>query len=450
VLVVAVLLLLQVGQIAGADGYSVYQVTRSMVEDQDFSIPYGAGVVQGEGGDYYSKYGLGLSLLALVPYVLAWPFAQLSGHADVVEQAAVASLMPVIGALLVLALFVSARRLGAGVRASLIVALGATAGTFALTYNAKEFFAEPVVALFVLVCGERLLARRPAQAGAALAFAALVRPQSFALVPLLFLVLYLEGGFTWLRKALLPLAAVLVVTLGYNAIRFGDLTETGYFDEGFTTPFFTGAGHLLFEPSKSLFIFVPAMLAVPFALRATWRTHRGFTLFAIGNLVITFAMTALWHDWKGGWAWGPRLLLPGLLVALVVLAPFIEAAPWRRKAVLASFAVGFVVSASTLLVPTQAQQLDRPLPKYGPEIARQVELIPDKIEYSMKHPFAGTEADHRDYLSLWQVGVMRDLGKPGMVLALGLSAFLLAAVLKSGALLRRRLGLGGGLSAVEP
>ena len=55
---------------------------------------------------------------------------------------------------------------------------GSGCGTFLIVYT-KEFYGEPVVALFLVVALERALAGRPGQSGAALAAGALVRPEAF-------------------------------------------------------------------------------------------------------------------------------------------------------------------------------------------------------------------------------------------------------------------------------
>ena len=118
-----VFLLLQQGAVTSSDGASVYAVTRSLVEDGDLSVERELGVA-GRHGEYFSKYGIGLSLLAVVPYALVRPLAGLYHRPDALGQAAVASLLPLASALLVVALFALCRRLGA-VRSSILVATGA-------------------------------------------------------------------------------------------------------------------------------------------------------------------------------------------------------------------------------------------------------------------------------------------------------------------------------------
>lgn len=66
----AVFLLLQQADITVVDGSSMFAVTRSLVEHGSFAVAPSMGI-PASGGHAYSKYGLGLSLLGVVPYALA-------------------------------------------------------------------------------------------------------------------------------------------------------------------------------------------------------------------------------------------------------------------------------------------------------------------------------------------------------------------------------------------
>jgi hypothetical protein len=463
-LVAAMFLLLQVGHINGSDGHSMYAVTRSLIEHGQLSVDPADGV-RGVGGAYYSKYTIGLSLLAIVPFVVMSPLAHLFGHGDVVHQAGVATLMPLVGALMVAWLYVLARRLGASTPSSLLVAVGGVVGSFVLIYVTKEFFGEPVVALCIVITAERLLARHPMQAGAALAFGVLVRPQTLAVIPILLVVAYMQGGSRWLLRAAVPLTFAVAVTAGYNAFRFGSVTSFGYsprnrfvlrlpppsqFDHHrgprVTHSFGRGVLGLLAYPTKSFLLFVPAVILVPPALIALWRRHREIVIFLSASAIATFVVVAAWAGWAGGWCWGPRLLIPALIPLLAALAPWIDGIKWRARAFICLSAAGFLVSASALVVATRAQTLDPrrpprvgPVVARGPAVTRQYALIPATVSYTYERPFEGAGADHRRYVALWQVNVVRQLGRPGLALAGVLTALLLAAAWKSLALLRRRL-----------
>lgn len=54
------------GELGWSDGRSMYEVTKSIVEDGDVTINQRV-VWKGVGGQHYSPYGIGLSLLAIAP-----------------------------------------------------------------------------------------------------------------------------------------------------------------------------------------------------------------------------------------------------------------------------------------------------------------------------------------------------------------------------------------------
>lgn len=431
-----VFLLVQEGAITGYDGGTMYEVTRSMAEQADVAISEEWNTLPGRRGLEYSRYGLGLSLVALFPYVLLSPIANLSGSRDVILEAAAGSTMAFISAGLVVALYLLARRLGTGVRAAALVGIGCVIGTFMLPYT-KEFFAEPLTALLLIVAIERILADRPVAAGLALGLAVLTRAQNIVLAPIIVLITLRRRGLAGSLAFVASMTPGVVATLAYNAARFGSPFEFGYEDVGFTTPFFEGAAGLLFNPLKSIFIFAPIIVLLPAALTHLWRTNRDAFALVTGNVLITFAITVTWFAWHGGWGWGPRLLLPAVIPATAAIGPWLSTTR-RRKVATVLFATGFVVSLPALIVPTQAQQLEVPpvppsthfldtQPLSSPSVHRQFELVPSTARYSVAHPYGGLDdgRNYLRYLSLWQFGAARVLGPKALALAVGASALLL-------------------------
>lgn len=122
------LLLLGQAQITVVDGSSMLAVAQSIVHHGTLTVPDQLGVV-GHDGRSYSKYGILLPLLSVVPVAIAQPIALVTGHLDKVEAALTASLMPLITGALVGALFLLGRRLGAPRPAAALVATGTVLGT---------------------------------------------------------------------------------------------------------------------------------------------------------------------------------------------------------------------------------------------------------------------------------------------------------------------------------
>ncbi len=213
---------------------------------------------------------------------------------------------------------------------------------------------------------------------------------------------------------------------GLQPVPLRGLFNSGYRRESFSTPFLHGAEGLLLGRNKSLLLFAPiVVLLIPCGFRL-WRNNRLLVSLAASNFVIFFVLAALWHSWQGGWSWGPRLILPGVIAALPLLA---SATQYEKGVGVGLLLLGFAISASTLIVPTQAQQLDHPPPTNGPAVIRQYELVPSVVRYSAHHLRAAhVPGISRKYVSLWQVNVGRQLGTKGLLFGLIGSLVLLAAL----------------------
>ena len=162
----------------------------------------------------------------MIPYLAVRPLAFASGHSDQVLEAAAASVMPLVTAALVVALYLLARRMGGRPRSALVVAVGAVAGTFVLPYS-KEFFAEPLTALGLVAAIERLLAGRPTAAGWWLGVAVLVRPQTLLFTPVVPLVAWRQDGFRSAFRIAAGAAPGVLATVAYNMVRFGQPLRFG-------------------------------------------------------------------------------------------------------------------------------------------------------------------------------------------------------------------------------
>ncbi|MPZ74263.1 MAG: hypothetical protein GEU74_13720 [Nitriliruptorales bacterium] len=431
----AAFLIVQEGAVTGYDGATMFAVTESLVERGTVAVSPEFNTMPGRGGLEYSRYGLGLSLLAIPPYLAAKTIPVSSGAADKLLEGAVSLSMAFVTAALVVALYVLARRLRSNVGPALLVAVGGVIGTFVLPYG-KEFFSEPLTALCLVVAIERLLAGRASASGLAMGAAVVTRTQNVLFAPVLVLVAWRRGGLPAAARTCAGMVPGAVVTLGYNLIRFGDPLTFGYEDVGFTTPLLNGVGGLLFNPWKSVLLFAPLVVLLPLALRYLWRHDRAAFVLLTANLGITFLVTAAWFAWHGGWSWGPRLLLPGLVPAFAAIAPWLVTT-WRVRTAALLAVAGFAVSFPALIVPTQAQQLETPpvppeahfldtQPLASPSVPRQWELIAPTTRYSLEHRYEGVDdgRNYLRYLSLWQLGVSRVYGSRGLAAALLVTALL--------------------------
>ncbi|MFI5040339.1 MAG: hypothetical protein ACHQNA_00590 [Acidimicrobiales bacterium] len=425
-----VLLLFAQGTITGIDGDSQFATAKAIVDRHALAIGPNLQSTQGLHGRWYSWYGIGFGVITAVPYALGKLAATVIGHANEVELFATSSLIPILCGLIVIAMIRLARTLGASLRSSVIVALAVMFGTFFMPYS-KEYLTEPAVILSLLVCYDEALHDRQVTSGTALAVACLIRQQTFVMLPVLAFIWWRRGGIAAVIRGAVPVAVAGAVTAWVNQARFGSVTNFGYAGQTFRGNVASNSWRLLVSPYKGVVIFAPIIVLVPFATAALWRARPDGVILLAAGFAITFALDAAWWDWKGGWCWGPRLLLPGLVPLFAVLGPWIDRSARRLRLLGALALAGFVISGPVMVTPMEAQlQYAHPS---GPQIVRQFRLVPTIARYTLHH--AKKEQTHilgvsQRFIDVWQVGLIRSLGKAGGAVALaGTVVFLVALAL---------------------
>ena len=341
----------------------------------------------GPEGDDFSKKGPAPAMLAVPFYLIGWlssrlPVAAL--HLSMLQtafwlNAVVTALTGVLLARTVLALGYSLR---AAVLAGAIFGLGTIAWPYA-----THFFGEPVSALAILGLFYALLRLR--QTGASryallggLAAGVMVTTSAAHAVLLAPFGLYLllavhqwarrgaqganhrpQAGIRYLLSAIgrllafaVPLAAMAGLLVLYNLARFGTPLSTGYHfeaGEGFNANWLVGLWGLLFSPYRGLFWYTPLALLSVLAWPGFIRRHRaeGWLLAAVALVMVL--LFAKWWMWWGGFAWGPRFLVPLAPLLVLVLAPWLAVgeargarSAWpivRRVAAILVLALSFVV-----------------------------------------------------------------------------------------------------------
>lgn len=307
----------------------------------------------GPDGQVYSKKGPAPAFLA-APWYLLLRMGALIGAGFGLLQATLLW-NGIITALTAALLWLTANRLGYRNRTGALLGLLFGLATIAWPY-ANQFFGEPLSAFALLLTFYGILSWRrsgrvfwmaAAGVGAGLAIATVTAHVLLVGV----LGLYALAGWWWhdkqgatdgaessagrdvkglltgLAAFAIPILIAGALLMWYNAVRFGSPFETGYhFDsgEGFTTPIWQGFWGLIFSPYRGVFWHTPLFLVSIVAFVPFTRRHKveGVTI-AVLSLVLV-GLYSLWWMWWGGFAWGPRFLVPLTPFWVLALAPWTE------------------------------------------------------------------------------------------------------------------------------
>lgn len=337
----------------GIDEETMYLVTESIAERGEVCVQApmlrDAWTATGVGGRRYSILEVGQSILALPFYYGGKAACSIAppGMHGYLKRAAVACLGPVSGALAVLLVALVAEALGHTRARGVAVALLAGFGTILWPY-ARTFYREPVLAALLLgaVWAVTRYRREPEARWAVIAalavfLAGTVRVLALGLAPVFAAAVWRRGSKAGGIVAAGAIAA-LAVDLGYNALRFGSLSATGYpSEETFSHPLHLGLYGFLFSPGRSVFLFCPVLLIALIGLPRMWREARA-TLGVVASVVaFHLCVYACWWAWANGRGlWGPRYLVPMVPLALL---PAAWVKPGRLWASLLAIAVAIQV-----------------------------------------------------------------------------------------------------------
>ncbi len=270
--------------------------------------------IAGDGRVAYSKYGIGQSLLAMPPLLVADVVQAVTGRR---AEAAPYTLLFVLNgaALLTLVAAYLRRRYDAAAVWATLLLIGA--GTIWWPYT-KLDFSEPLI-LTALFAGFLLMRSGRDVAGLAVAsFAGLLKVEAFLAVGVI-AVWWLLVSRPSIRRALV-LGASLVPAVLVHAIaalaRTGGSDGAHYANEQFSTPLLVGLYGLLLSAGKSALLFSPPLILGLVGWRRFASTPEGrqdallFASLATSQLLLY----ACWWDWSGDDAWGPRFMVPGVVL----------------------------------------------------------------------------------------------------------------------------------------
>jgi hypothetical protein len=442
----------------------------------------------GSDGEVYSKKGPGPAFLAVPWYLLLRMVVMFNIHIGLLQGALLWN--GFVTALTAGLLWLTAARLGYGDRTGMWLGLLFGLCTIAWPY-ANQFFGEPISTLSLLTCFYGILAWKQTGKAGWMWLSGIGAGVTIATVTahvLLVLILALYFAVSWWKSddqdiALnamgdtshraagqrLPLVMPLIgffapialtggLLLLYNFVRFGSPLDSGYhFDsgEGFTTPLWQGLWGFLFSPYRGVFLHTPLFILSVIGFVPFFRRHRREGI-AIGALTAVLVLLySMWWMWWGGYAWGPRFLVPLTPFWVLLIAPLLVrlgigdesdaasppsvAAVWRWLfwgVVTASFlvqllavSINFVNFETLLRSEFFATNWENPL-EFGPPAQSIGDLLLSPVFGQIRLVWRGGLAANSDLAWLWAGGRVLWLPLIVGVAAIGTAAWALIMWLK--------------------
>ena len=338
----------------GAAEDTLLRATESLVLRGATSIDEGLGQ-PGVGGRFFPRFAVGTPLVHAPLYWAGWLLS--GGRREVAWQTArVAGLF--IGALIPALVYRLARVLGGGPLGATAAALVTGAATilwpYALWVTPHALSALCVTAATVGAVSYRRFPRMQSMvtATAGLAGAVLVRPVNVLLAPILLVHVFADRPRRLLPQVrrmpvfVLPVLGAAAWTVWHNHARFGHWLDFGCGREGFTFPLTTSIPRLLAGRETGLLWFnPPVVVGLGVVAWLLIRRRREALLLAALSATI-FLAAASWHNWSGGGAWGPILLLE---VVPLLSAPAALALGPRRRSWPAWAGVGCLAGAGVAI-----------------------------------------------------------------------------------------------------
>ncbi|MHB0875124.1 MAG: hypothetical protein ACYC5O_03660 [Anaerolineae bacterium] len=165
----------------------------------------------------------------------------------------------------------------------------------------------------------------------------------------------------------LGLGSLLLATGLSNYVRFGNPLTSGYLpQESFSGDLISGVAGLLVSPGKGLFLYAPVLLLAVAGWPRLRRTNAAAAWLLLGVFAAHVLVYGKWFMWHGGYAWGPRFLLPALPFVALALAPLWPRWRWPALALAAVSLVPQVLGSLVHFAPFQDSLLNTGLPLFAP------------------------------------------------------------------------------------
>jgi hypothetical protein len=125
----------------------------------------------------------------------------------------------------------------------------------------------------------------------------------------------------------LPLALTGLGLIVFNIYRYGDALDTGYLpNETFSGIWLDGILGQLISPGRGLLVYSPILILSFVGLIPFFRRFRAEAVVTLSVIVGHLLLYGKWFMWHGGYAWGPRFMIPTLAFWAMFLAPVADRA----------------------------------------------------------------------------------------------------------------------------
>ena len=363
------------------DEFEVYYQAEHLVDAGDLSVPQAVPGGRffgrfGVDGKPYAPYGPLAAILAVPHHLLARGIARMAGVPRgtltwTFLVSGLTMLSTATGAAAAVAGFYrAALALQAAPRIALLLSMMLGTATVLWPYGTSLYTDAWQAAAFIWAA-VLLLERRVTPAALLLLGAGLIKVTTLVFIPGFIVAVLADRssppGARW--RAALGLAAAVGVAvsihLAWNTFRFNNPFEFGY-DWGETIPVLPpraflpselprGLAVLLVSPGKSLLLWVPAAWLAITRLRECPRPVLAGVLASLGSGLVFYG-AYLFPE--GGYAHGPRHFVP--IVPLLLLPAAAPGRPWRRRTLIACFAVGGTLAVLSVSISfLQDQTLGR-------------------------------------------------------------------------------------------
>lgn len=323
--------------------------------------------VKGEDGYYYTKWGLGQSLVETPFYWIhnlmfrVDPSKKLNlrySNANTISELLLIFICPsAVSALGCTLIFLFGLRLGFSNRVSILLSLIYGIGTMAWPYS-KSLMSETTCNAVLLggIYGAtnytfNMRTRWLAFSGICMGFALITKFMVISIVPVVIAYVLFKVPLKKSMRDLLIFFApgflfLCAVQCFHNSIRYDSLFDFGYDGGrdvlGFCTPLYVGLWGMFLSPGKSFFLYTPVAILGLISFKSFFHKKKAEASLFIMLVVAVTLPHACWWAWAGDWAWGPRFLL--LITPYIILPIGVFLEHWKQKALITRvFAVVLMV-----------------------------------------------------------------------------------------------------------